>query len=32
MLAELYGMNRQWDLGLDAVAQSLAHVEETGER
>ena len=32
MLAELYAMNRQWDLGLDAVAQALAHVEETEER
>ena len=32
MLAELYAMNRQWDLGLDAVARALAHVEETEER
>ena len=32
MLAELYAMNRQWDLGLEAVAQALAHVDETDER
>lgn len=32
MLAELYTMNRQWDLGLEAVEQALAHVEETEER
>ena len=28
MLAELYAMNRQWDLGLDAVARALARVED----
>src|SRR6185436_11737895 len=32
MLAELYTMNRQWDLGIEAVEQALSHVEETEER
>ena len=32
MLAELYQMNGQWNQGLEAVAQALAHADDTEER